>query len=472
MKLSHFGTDGIRGIIGTELDICYIKRIAKSIAHYLKTTKGDSTPIVLMGCDTRRSCDFISHLLAGYLSAYGIDVTMIGAVPTAAVSYLTTEDNFNLGIMVSASHNNYTYNGIKLFSNTGEKLDGESLIFIDKYIDTQTKSPESLTLEHARAATVGKITTSHSLISSWRRMLFRNFAQTFKRSAAKSTRIALDCANGSGAECAQEILQGLGFDLELFNAAPDGININHYCGATNPNWLSTRMKSDNSQCVACPRPCKDSQARAGYSVGFAFDGDADRLLVFDEKGNAINGDTLICLLAEHLSCTHVVTTILFNMGTEQYLVKKGISITRTPVGDRHISKQLAMQTSGRIGGEGSGHIIYPEIWKSGDGLITALLVLQIIHQTNRPLSELVSAIQVYPTTHRVVVANKIQKSKLLKSKDYKTLLSKAEHANPSSRIIVRPSGTENLIRITVESQNQVTSETLAEQLRNQITALL
>jgi len=447
-KCQYFGTDGIRGIIGERLDAELITRIANATANYVTTKKqDDTTRKVIIGTDTRASCDFIVHIFAGILSGFGIDVVKVGIVPTAALSYLTNKLAADLGVMVSASHCTAKYNGVKVFTPEGEKLSEKENQIFDNMIVKRAMP--------ASSKTVGAITEDLKAIKLWQNFLVKKFANL----KGNKLRVALDCAYGSGAECARNVLNALGFDVTLFNDKFDGFNINDGCGATKASWLSDKMKDGN------------------FDIGLAFDGDADRCIIFDELGNHIHGDVVIYLLAKHfkekgeLAKNKIVGTILTNLGVENSLKEIGIKLVRTDVGDAPV--YYALKDEGlTIGGETCGHVIYPKVWCAGDGLVFALLVLATLGSGDKKLSELSGAATVYPYKSINTEATPEQKKQLFADADFKRYLKDSAVKYSDSRIIVRPSGTENIVRVTVEGAETVACEKIATEIVAKIKQVL
>ena len=418
MEFKHFGTDGIRGIVGDVITTDYVIKVAKATVAAIQPKK------VVIGWDTRSSCDFIVNIMAGILAGSGVAVVKVGMVPTTALSYITYKTGADLGIMISASHNDYTYNGIKFFDSCGNKLGDEAAGKIDALIDSFGDGFDNA----ETAKPVGTITYDATAINIWQKFLISKFNKVKRKG-----KIAIDCAYGSGAGCAKDVLKALGLRATLFNTKYDGLNINANCGAINPETLTKLMMGSQ------------------FAVGFSFDGDADRCVVFDENGDAVHGDVLIYLLAKHLGAKKIASTIMFNLGVEKDLQKMGIEVIRTAVGDRFV-KQAIVEHNLKIGGETSGHIIIPKIWKGGDGLIVALMVLEIMQKSGRKLSELCSGINITTQINKKVPVTleqkKQTKSKIEMQGDYK--------------VIVRPSGTENIIRVTVEGACKQQCERIAQ----------
>jgi len=435
-KCKYFGTDGIRGIIGQDFGAELVSQIANATAAYI-----DKRPAkIVIGWDTRASCDFIVNILAGTLSYYGIDVIKVGVVPSAALSFLANKLQSDLGIMVSASHCSAAYNGVKFFTPLGEKLDNTETYKFDKLIVRKAK-PATV------AGTVGTITDDPKAIKLWQKFLVRKFKSIIKT----NVKVAIDCAKGSGAKCAHGVMQALGINTTFFNTASTGFDINDGCGATKPAYMRQAMQN------------------RGFDIGFAFDGDADRCIVFDAQGNHIHGDIIIYLLAKFLKSrsklakNKVAGTILFNLGVEKTLNQQGIKFIRTDVGDAYVYH--AMKVGGlSMGGETSGHINFAGIWCTGDGLVLALMVLAMLAQSDKSLGELASEVTLYPQININVAATPEQKKQLFASADFRQFIKTTQAKKKNFRIIVRPSGTENIVRVTVEGADAKECEKIANEI--------
>ena len=424
----HFGTDGIRGTVGEKITADYVLNIAHATAIACQPKR------VVIGWDTRKSGDYIVSVFAGVLASHGIDVIKVGIIPTTGLSFLTSKLSADLGVMITASHNDFTCNGIKIFSAAGEKIDNQTTAKIDRIISKRKN------FAPIPADKVGVITENPDAIKYWQRFLVARFKAL--RSVSKGVRIAVDCAYGSGGQCAGNVLNSLGFDVTLFNTEYNGININHECGATKPRHLRGIMQNGD------------------FDIGFSFDGDADRCVVVDKNGETIHGDVLIYLLAKYLNAGKIAVTVLFNLGVKQELNKIGIKVIQTDVGDKYIYKAIKQHRLA-LGGETSGHIIISNIWCSGDGLLTALMTLAVMQQSGKTLGELAKNIETYPQVSNNIPVTSTQKKKI---KAYvKTW--RSDVGRESYKIIVRPSGTESIIRVTVEGP----SRTQCEQLISQIT---
>jgi phosphoglucosamine mutase len=510
MKLAHFGTDGIRGVVGSGFDAGYIFNIASAAARWLcghnthDVVYNDkhNTPYVVVGWDTRASCDFIADIFCGVLAGAGIHVLKVGVVPTAALSYLTAKFGAQMGIMVSASHNNYTYNGIKFFGPGGAKLSEDATRGLDALLtENQRRKTKNECAVHTTAERVGRVKTDLKAIKHWERFLIKQFK---KLSAATTrTRVVIDAANGSGAECARRVLTALGYDVVLYNTAPDGFNINKGCGATVPDFLADIIKRENGK--ASKHSASDRSLptkRLPLAAGFAFDGDADRCVVFDERGEAVHGDVLIWFLAKHLKSkgqlrgNKIAATVLFNLGVERALLSEGIGLIRTDVGDRFVYRAIKEQGLS-LGGESSGHVIFPEIWTSGDGLLTALAALRALQETKDErqktksekqktkderqkterecdvnLSDLVGTAGVYPQVNENIAASAGAKARLMRDPDFKAYFTRLSRDNPDHKIIVRPSGTEDIIRVTVEGCDPAAAACIKNEIALEIRARL
>ena len=396
----YFGTDGIRGKAGGLITPSFIKRTANAIALYCGRLT--EKPYAVMGHDTRDSCTWIIEIFEKVFSQHGIRLHNAGCVPTAALAYLTMHCNAQVGIMITASHNGPKYNGIKLFNPRGEKLGASDIGIIENLID------------------------------AWENFLINTFRH---KSKDPKPRIALDCANGSGTQTAKQVFSALGIQAKFYNTEDDGRNINKNCGALFPQNLAKIISDDG-----------------GFDMGFCFDGDADRLVVLDGGGRVIHGDVLLALLAVHghhpPSKHKLATTILFNGGAEQYLRDHSINVIRTDVGDRHV--MAAMTEHGlTLGGETSGHIIFADIFGTGDGLVTALMTIQMVAVSGRTIADLANDVTLYPSVSHNTIADKKKKA-ALDTDEWQQFLALVQTNHPDFRIIVRPSGTEDLIRLTVE----------------------
>jgi len=425
MKL--FGTDGVRGKAGEKLTSAVAMRLAMAAGIYFR--KNSITNKILVGKDTRRSGYMIENAIVSGLTAVGFDVRQIGPMPTPAIAFLTEDLRCDGGIMISASHNSYEDNGIKFFDKRGNKLTPEIEEEIEKiYFD------EKILLENQ--STGLDIGTSRRIDDVIGRYIV-NIKNSFPKSLTlHNLRVVIDTANGAAYKVAPTIFNELGAETFVLNDTPNGSNINDDCGALHPKGLADEVK------------------RLRADIGFAFDGDADRLVVIDEKGEIVDGDKLLAVLAMHLkeegrlANDGVAVTVMSNQALEDFLNKKEIDVFRCDVGDKHVLE--LMQKEGlNFGGEQSGHIILSDYAKTGDGLAAALQVVAYILKSNKKASEALNPFDLYPQILKNV---KIKKKKPLEDiEGYNQIIKglKSEGLRP----LIRYSGTENLLRILIEGKD-------------------
>lgn len=433
-----FGTDGARGIANTEITSELAMKIGRATAMVLA---GNSAykPKVLIGTDTRKSADMLSFALASGLCSVGADVLMLGVVPTPAVAFLVKEYSYDAGVMISASHNPCEYNGIKIFQRTGYKLP-----------DAMEEEIESIILDEVRmppvviGGEVGKVTQAQNAVRDY----INHIAETADR-LFYGMRIALDCANGSASVTANTLFKQLGAECVVINANPDGTNINEKCGSTHIEALGEFVKSH------------------GFELGFAFDGDADRLLAVDKNGNLVDGDMLMAIAAKYLKEKNklngntLVATVMSNMGLFEFCEKNGINCEKTKVGDRYVLERM-LEKGYHIGGEQSGHLIFLDHATTGDGQLSAVQILNIIRDTGKSLDELASEIEIFPQVLKNVKVSAFGKHRLSEDKDLKLAIEAAEkELGNNGRVLVRASGTEPLVRVMLEGRDKEQIENLA-----------
>lgn len=446
MQRRLFGTDGIRGKANhfpMRPDI--ILQIALAIAY--KFTRGDHRHTVVIGKDTRASSYMVETALCSGFVAMGMEVLKLGPVPTPAVSILTRSLRADFGVMISASHNPYEDNGIKFFGPDGMKLSDADEVEIEAILG---RGDIPLT----EAAHIGKIKPIED--ASGRYIEFAK--STFPRGMGLGgLKIVVDCAHGAAYKVAPKILWELGAEIIPIGVTPNGTNINHHCGATSPDLLREMVIKEKAH------------------LGIALDGDADRLIMVDEKGQVINGDQLMGLIATSWSMAGklrgnaVVATQMSNLGLERYLESMGLSLVRTPVGDRYVIE--AMQRLGcNVGGEQSGHMVLFDYAATGDGLMAALQILKILVEKDRWLSELAHPFELVPQLMKNV---RVSNKSILSNPAISKAIEEAEcRLNAiSGRLLIRPSGTEPLIRVMAEADDIMLLEeivtTLAEQIKSQ-----
>lgn len=434
-----FGTDGIRGVAGEyPLDGKTVFAIGRALGHHLPP----GPRRIVIGQDTRESSSWIAAVLTGGLAESGIQVESAGVITTPGVAYLTHTKAFSAGIVISASHNPWQDNGIKLFGHDGYKLPDATELEIETEIFALLNSLQAAEVhEQSPAADIGL----HQAYVSW---LAHPIA------GAEKLKAVVDCANGAASAVAPEILNRSGIKAEYTHNAPNGRNINENCGALHPEVVAREVVARKAD------------------LGICFDGDADRVLFTDQAGNVINGDAVMLLLARELkqrgalSRDTIVATTMSNMGLEIALRDSGITMLRAPVGDKYVLEE--MQKSGAVlGGEQSGHIILSREATTGDGLLTAMRVLNIIAANGKPLPELISGLKVFPQTIKNVKVR--EKRPLDQVPDVAAAIRKAEQElNGNGRINVRYSGTETLARVMVEAEKEETVQRLASSIAGAI----
>ena len=436
-----FGTDGARGIANGELTCEMAMNIGRAAAFVL-TRENVKRPKVLIGKDTRASSNMLEMALASGLCSVGADVVLAGFIPTPAVAYLISDCGADAGVMISASHNPCEYNGIKLFNNSGYKLPDS----IEEEIESLVLDDMS-PIKFPTGGDVGNVFIRHDYVDKYIDHIIDS--TDVKLSGLK---IALDCSNGSASYTAQRIFKALGAELHIMHANPDGENINANCGSTHMKGLIDYVNA------------------YGMDLGLAFDGDSDRCLAVDEKGNLIDGDQLIAVFAKalkeqgKLKGNTAVVTVMTNIGFKQFAKENGINIAETGVGDRYVLEEM-LKKDYIIGGEQSGHIIFKDFATTGDGQLTGVQFASIMARTGKTASELASVMQVYPQTMINVPASPELKALLKTDDDIKNSISSvAERLGDEGRILVRASGTEPLIRVMLEGKNIKEIAAMAEEV--------
>ncbi len=436
-----FGTDGARGVANSELSCELVMQIGRAAAMVL-TDSEHKRPRVLIGMDTRISSQMLRCAISAGLCSVGADVLDVGFLPTPAVAFLVQKYGYDAGIMISASHNPCEYNGIKIFKSDGYKLPDALEEKIEEIILDGTIVPEPKI-----GGEVGRIREADMARFDYIEHLLETVDEDFS-----GIKIALDCANGSASYTAPELFTQLGADFEIFSAVPNGININRDCGSTHIEALQ-KLVVDNK-----------------CAVGFAFDGDADRLLAVDEKGNVVDGDKIVAICAaalkkqNKLSNNTAVVTVMSNLGFKDFCRKHSIAVETTAVGDRYVLERM-LEGGYSIGGEQSGHVIFLDYASTGDGQLTAIQLLQILKQSGKPLSALAEEIEIYPQVMLNVRVSKIGKVRYANDSEIKKAIESAEkELGASGRVLVRVSGTEPLIRVMVEGKDESQIKRLAEEI--------
>lgn len=439
-----FGTDGVRGIANTELTAITAYNLGRAGAYVL--TEGTHKPKILVAKDTRISGDMLEAALVAGILSVGAEAVILGVVPTPTVAHLTREYNADAGIMISASHNPVEYNGIKFFDNKGYKLPDELEDEIQRVIESNFEGVPSPT-----GHDLGKSTVDVGALDE-----YIEFAKSTIPVDLKGLKVALDCANGACYKAAVKAFRELGAEVYVINDNPDGTNINENCGSTHPEELM------------------DYVIRKKCDLGFAFDGDADRCLAVDEKGNLINGDVVLTLCAKYLKDLGklkddtLVVTVMSNLGLDIACKKEGIKTIKTKVGDRYVLEEM-VKDGYVLGGEQSGHVIFLDYNTTGDGLVTALQVSSIRKRSGKTLSELAGIMKELP---QVLVNAKVPNEKkniyLEDAEIIESINNIEKSLNGVGRVLIRPSGTEPLVRVMLEGENQVEIDKMAHDLANLI----
>lgn len=427
-----FGTDGARGVAVTELTCELAMQIGRAAATVLTRHKTDSAKAnIFIGKDTRISSDVLEAALIAGITSVGVDVQLLGVVPTPAVAYLVTAHKADAGVMISASHNSVEYNGIKLFSGTGFKLPDSVEEEIEELI---LDKPEQIQLKNG--CDIGRVSVMSGAVDEYIKHL-QSTAEVSEYGFDKIT-VAVDCANGSASVTAEKLFTGLGVKCLMLSDTPDGCNINDNCGSTH---------LDNLQRFVTENDC---------DLGFAFDGDADRCLAVDHSGTIVDGDKLIAIIADYmkeketLKKDTAVVTVMSNLGFRTYMDNKGMNTVCTAVGDRYVLEEM-LKSGYNIGGEQSGHIIFLDYATTGDGQLTAVQLLNLLAASGETLDSLISEIPDYPQVLINVVITESEKGKWDKIPAITAVIDEAKAAmGRDGRILVRESGTEPLVRVMVE----------------------
>lgn len=445
-----FGTDGARGVANTELTCELSMQIGRAAAMVLSKNLNGRKPKVLIGLDTRASSQMLENAITAGLCSVGADVLKLGVVPTPAVAYLVKEYGYDAGIMISASHNPCEYNGIKIFQSNGYKLPDALENEIEAIIlDNATEIPTPI------GGGVGNAKRKADAINDYIEHLLSATNMSFK-----GYKIALDCANGSSSVSAEEVFTRLGAEVIIVSDKPDGVNINKDCGSTHLENLQKTVIEN------------------GCNLGFAFDGDADRMLAVDHTGAVVDGDKCIAVCAKHmkelgkLKKDTAVVTVMSNMGFFKFCEDNGIKCEKTNVGDRYVLENM-VENGYSIGGEQSGHIIFLKYATTGDGQLSAIQLLAVVKDTGKTLKELADEMEVYPQVLINVRVSKFGKAQFKKDKEVQNAIAKAEEKlGTDGRILVRISGTEPLIRVMLEGKDfdkiSELGETVASVIRERL----
>ena len=437
-----FGTDGIRGIANTELGCDKAMTIGRAAATVL--SKGlEKRPVIFIGTDTRASSEMLGAAVSAGICSAGADVVMLGVVPTPAVAYLVQTCNADAGVMISASHNPFEYNGIKIFNGDGFKLPDE----LEEEIEDIILGVEAVEAEPPTGGGIGRITYKKDAVD-----LYRNHVRDSATASFEGLNIAIDCANGSSSVSAERLFVELGATVHMLSNHPNGININKDCGSTHMERLQKYVLDNKLDC------------------GLAFDGDADRFLCVDEKGNVVDGDMIMAICSldmkkkNKLAHNTVVGTVMTNFGFNRFCAENGISFIATKVGDRFVLEEMNL-CGYSLGGEQSGHIIFRDYATTGDGQLTSVQLLSIMVEQKKPLSQLASVMTKAPQTMVNLTVSANGKRLFYTDAVIKKAIEDAQaELGSSGRIVVRPSGTEPLIRVMAEGDNESTIDAIVKKV--------
>ena len=436
-KLKYFGTDGFRGEANVDLNVMHAYKVGRFLGWYYGQ---EHKARIIIGKDTRRSSYMFEDALAAGLTASGADVYLLHVTPTPSVSYVVRTEQFDCGIMISASHNPYYDNGIKVINGNGHKLEAEVEEKIEEYIDRGEDNLPFATKEEI-GCTVDYAIGRHRYIGYLMSLATRSF---------KNIRVGLDCANGSSYSVAKGVFDALGAKTYTIGMNPDGTNINDNCGSTHIENLQAFVKEKN------------------LDIGFAYDGDADRCLAVDDRGEVIDGDAILylcgCYLKEkgELNNNTIVTTVMSNLGLYKALDKKGIAYEKTAVGDKYVNANM-VENGHSLGGEQSGHIIFSKYAVTGDGVLTSLMLMEVMLEKKAKLSELRKELKIYPQLLKNVrVADK---PAARQDEDVAAAVEKVEKVlGDEGRILLRESGTEPVIRVMVEAGTEELCQKYVEEV--------
>lgn len=432
----YFGTDGIRRIANTELTPELVYKVAKAGAYVL-SKHTDHTPTILIGRDTRISGTLIeSAMTAGFLS-YGANVKLLGVIPTPAVAYLTRKLNADASVVISASHNTFEFNGIKFFSNKGMKIPDTLEEEIEEVMESGKL--DELTAKNEK---IGTSEYRLDLIDEYVYFFRKNFDDSIDKYMNDNFVVGIDTANGATYQVAEKVFKALGIKYKIINNNPDGININQNCGSTHLENLKKFVVENK------------------LNLGIAYDGDGDRCLAVDELGNEIDGDKLLAIISTNLrkkgklNKDTIVATVMSNLGLNKFARDNGLELLQTKVGDRYVLEEM-LKDGFNLGGEQSGHVILLDYNPTGDGILTSLMLIQTILEEGKKASELAGMVKLYPQILVNAKVNSDKKYEYKEDKEINAAIDKLEKEFAGNgRVLIRPSGTEPLVRVMIEGENQ------------------
>ena len=423
----YFGTDGFRGKAGVDLTAEHAFQVGRFLGWYYSRKHTEDSARIVIGKDTRRSSYMFENALAAGITSSGADAYLLHVTTTPCVSYITRTENFDCGVMISASHNPYYDNGIKVINGRGEKLEEETIEKIESYLDGEMGE-----IPFAKRDAIGRTVDYAAGRNRYIGYLISLATRSFK-----NMRVGLDCANGSASAIAKNVFDALGAETHVINNTPDGLNINTNCGSTHIEGLQKYVVENH------------------LDVGFAYDGDADRCLAVDSEGKLVDGDKILYVCGKYMKeqgtlvNNTVVTTVMSNFGLYKAFEREGISYEKTAVGDKYVYENMS-QNGHCLGGEQSGHIIFSKHATTGDGILTSLKLMEVILEKKETLAKLADEVQIYPQVLKNVRVK--DKEAAQADRDVQAEVQKVSDAlGDTGRILVRPSGTEPLIRVMVEA---------------------
>ena len=434
--MKYFGTDGIRRIANTELTPELVYKVAKAGAYVLSNHLNHA-PTILIGRDTRISGTLIeSAMTAGFLS-YGANVKLVGVIPTPGIAYLTKKLKADASVVISASHNKYDFNGIKFFSNKGMKIPDEIEEEIETILDSN--QIEKLT---APSNKIGVSEDREDLLDEYLYFFRKTFEDEFENLNKENFKVAIDTANGATSVIADKVYTALGIQHYIINNEPNGININDNCGSTHLDMLKKYVVDNNC------------------NLGIAYDGDGDRCLAVDQYGNEIDGDIIMAIVSDYLKekgklkKDTLVATVMSNLGLKKFCEKNNINYVQTKVGDRYVLENM-LKNGYNLGGEQSGHIIFLDYNPTGDGILTSLMLINVILTKNKSLNELAKIINIYPQVLINAKVNSNKKYDFDKDDEINATIEKLNNEfTGNGRVLIRASGTEPLVRVMIEGENK------------------
>lgn len=436
----YFGTDGFRGEANVDLTVEHAYKVGRFLGWYYGRKAPGERCRVVIGKDTRRSSYMFEYSLVAGLTASGADVYLLHVTTTPSVSYVVRTEEFDCGIMISASHNPFHDNGIKVINGKGEKLEESVILEIEAYLDGETEEIPLAKMEHI-GRTVDFAAGRNRYIGYLISIATRSF---------KNMKVALDCSNGSASAIAKNVFDALGAETHVMNNEPNGVNINTDCGSTHISHLRKFV------------------VERGCDLGFAYDGDADRCIAVDSRGNVVDGDKILYICGKYMKeqgtlFNHtVVTTVMSNFGLYKAFDREGISYEKTAVGDKYVYENMAL-TGNCLGGEQSGHIIFSKHATTGDGILTSLKVMEVVLEKKQPLDKLASEVEIYPQVLknvRVRDKKEAQDDEAVQAEVVKV----ADSLGTNGRILLRQSGTEPVVRVMVEAADLDTCEKYVDQV--------